>query len=155
MVVHAKRGSIGIYAIVDRVTFEPDEASPERIRIWGVFVVPVRMSSGEYKKPQRGRLYFRIAPAMEREIARQEWRKLKDLAGTGECIGFGQYWVANPADRFGNPHHSLEVRVYRDGDMSTPDDYPRPHSRGIVTTGDQNEPDFKSIVTELRNAASS
>ena len=59
-VVIAKRGTIGIYAIVDRVAFEPDEKLPERVRIWGVFVVPVPMSSGQYKAPQRGYLYFRI-----------------------------------------------------------------------------------------------
>ena len=62
---HNPGKTIGIYAIVDKVVFEPDEKSPERIRIWGVFVVPVLMSSGHYKEPQRGYLYFRIAPSEE------------------------------------------------------------------------------------------
>src|SRR5258705_1328341 len=83
--VLAKRGTIGIYAIVDKVAFEPDENSPERIRIWGVFVVPVPISSGQYKTPQRGYLYFRIAPGME-QVAKQEWGDLKNLAGTGQGI---------------------------------------------------------------------
>src|SRR5437762_14339264 len=72
----AKGGTIGIYAIVDKVAFEPDETSPERVRICGVFVVPVPMSSGRYKAPQRGCLYFRMAPGMER-IAEHDWRDLK------------------------------------------------------------------------------
>jgi len=35
-IAFAKGGTIGIYAIVDKVVFEPDQANPERIRIWGV-----------------------------------------------------------------------------------------------------------------------
>ena len=41
----AKNGNIGIYGIVDKVVFEPDENAPERIQIWGLFVVPVPISS--------------------------------------------------------------------------------------------------------------
>ena len=151
-VVTAKRGTIGIYAIVDKVAFEPDEKSPERIRIWGVFVVPVPMSSGQYKAPQRGYLYFRLAPGMER-VAKQDWDDLKAVAGTGQGIGFAQYWVANPADPFGNPHQSLEVQVHRDGDAVVPDVYPVPHARGIVKTGDNADPDFESIMVQLHKAA--
>ena len=152
VVVLAKRSTIGLYAIVDKVAFEPDENSPERIRIWGVFVVPVPMSSGQYQTPQRGYLYFRIEPGME-QVAKQEWSDLKNLAGTGQGIGFAQYWVANPADPSGNPHHSLEVQVYRDGDAAVPDVYPLPHVRGIVKTGDKADPDFESIMTKLSRAA--
>ena len=42
----AKNGNIGIYGIVDKVVFEPDGSSPERVQIWGLFVVPVPISSG-------------------------------------------------------------------------------------------------------------
>ena len=146
------KGSIGIYAIIDKVAFEPNEDSPERIRIWGVFVVPVPMSSGEYKPPKRGYLYFKIAPGSEK-ITLQQWSELKNLVGTGQAVGFGHYWVANPDDRFGNPHHSLFVRVHQDGDGPVPDIYPEPHVRGIVTTNDGNDPEFESIMTELRKAA--
>ena len=151
-VVTAKRGTIGIYAIVDKVAFEPDEKSPERIRIWGVFVVPVPMSSGQYKTPQRGYLYFRLAPGMER-VAKQEWADLKAVAGTGQGIGFAQYCVANPADPFGNTHQSLVVQVHRDGDAVVPDVYPLPHARGIVKTGDNADPDFESIMVQLHKVA--
>lgn len=152
--VLAKRATIGIYGIVDKVEFEPSEKSPERVRIWGVFVVPVQMSSGGYKAPQRGYLYFRIAPGMER-VARQEWADLKALAGTGQVIGFAQYWVANPDDPSGNPHHSLVVPVHRDGDAVVPDVYPLPHASGIVKTGDKADPDFERIVAQLYRGARS
>ena len=56
----AKNGNIGIYGIVDKVVFEPDEGSPERIQIWGLFVVPVPISSGLYRAPRRGILYFSL-----------------------------------------------------------------------------------------------
>jgi hypothetical protein len=148
----AKRGTIGIYAIVDKVAFEPNETSPERVRICGVFVVPVPMSSGQYKAPQRGCLYFRMAPGMER-IAEHDWRDLKAFAGTGQGVGFAQYWVPNPADPTGNPHHSLEVHVHNDGDAVSPDMYPLPHGRGIVRTGDGADPDFERIVAQLQRAA--
>jgi hypothetical protein len=157
-VVIAKRNpskTIGIYAIVDKVVFEPDEKSPERIRIWGVFVVPVPMSSGHYKEPQRGYLYFRIAPGME-QAPKREWGELKAVAGTGQGIGFTQYWVANPADPLGNPHHSLEVQVHLNGDEAEPDIYPMPHPRGIVRSADEVapeiDPDYESIMARLHKA---
>ena len=30
-------GPIGIYGIVEKVVFEPNERSPERIQVWGAF----------------------------------------------------------------------------------------------------------------------
>jgi hypothetical protein len=63
----AKNGNIGIYGIVDKVVFEPDENAPERIQIWGLFVVPVPISSGMYRAPRRG---FSISASLltEREL---------------------------------------------------------------------------------------
>jgi hypothetical protein len=46
--VIAKNVSVGIYGIVDQVTFEPAGNSPNFIRTSGVFVVPVTLSSGSY-----------------------------------------------------------------------------------------------------------
>ena len=63
--VIAKNAGIGIYAIVDGVTFEPDTGPPNFVRLSGVFAVPVPMSSGSYRSPKRGHLYLRIVPGME------------------------------------------------------------------------------------------
>jgi hypothetical protein len=150
-VLFAKNGNIGIYGIVDKVVFEPNEHSPQRIQIWGLFVVPVQMSSGEYKAPQRGVLYFELPPGRERAV-RKEWIELSRMAGTGQAIGFTQYWVPDLNDPQGNPHMSLAVQVHRNGDFGSPDLYPL--ERGIVRTNDGNNPDFECIVTQLKENAS-
>jgi hypothetical protein len=146
----AKGGTIGIYAIIDDVSLEPNDNAPECVRIGGVFVVPVPQTSGQYKAPQRGYLYFRMAPGMD-SVAKMEWADLKALVGTGQGIGFAQYWVPNPSDRFGNPHHALRVRVRDDSDVAEPDVYPLPHSRGIAKTGDKDDPDFEKFVGLLQS----
>jgi hypothetical protein len=147
----AKNGNIGIYGIVDRVVLEPNDHSPQRIQIWGLFVVPVQLSSGAYRAPQRGVLYFKLPPGRE-SVVRKEWAEIKRLAGTGKPIGFAQYWVADRDDPQGNPHTSLEVHVHDTGDFGSPDLYPQ--ERGIVRTNDGNNPDFECIVTQLKRDAS-
>jgi len=147
----AKEGSnIGIYAVVDQVTFDKDGPTPNLVRISGVFVVPVPMSSGLYKTPQRGYLYFRIPPAAE-ESARKDWNKLRADAGTGHVVGFAYYWVSNPSDPGGNPHHSLEVRVRTEGDAAPPEIYPLTHPNGIVKAGDRDFDD--QIASQLQKAS--
>ncbi len=148
----AKNATIGIYALIDEVTFEPDDSSPNLIRIAGVFVVPVPMSSGQYKSPQRGYLYFRIPSGMQ-QATRKDWNELKTVAGTGRVVGFGQYWVPNPNDPQGNPHHSLEVSVQMDHNAASPNVYPLPHPKGIVKAGDKEDFQFDSIVARLQIAA--
>src|SRR4029450_2698334 len=88
----AKGGSIGIYAIVDKVVLEPDEANPERIRIWGTLIVPVRRSSGAHQRPQRGYLYYSL-PTGREEVVKREWLELKSVAGTGRAVGFAAFWI--------------------------------------------------------------
>jgi len=149
--VFAKNVSVGIYAVIDQVTFEPDGASPNLVRISGVFVVPIPMSSGDYRTPQRGYLYFRIRPGME-QASRKDWNQLKSIAGTGQVVGFAQYWVPNPGDPSGNPHHSLEVTVYADHDAASPDAYPVPNLEGIVKRGDRGDPDFDKIAAQVQKA---
>ena len=50
-------GPIAVYALVDKVTFEPNADKPERIRISGVFITAEERSD-VYSAPQRGYLYF-------------------------------------------------------------------------------------------------
>ena len=153
--VIAKNASIGIYAIVDQVTFEPETGPPHSVRISGIFVVPIPMSSGNYRSPQRGYLYFRIAPRTE-QATRRDWSELKTLAGSGKVLGFGQYWVPNPDDPQGNPHHSLEVRVHAEGDLASPDVYPLPRLEGVteVKVSDKDsDPHSDKIAAQLRETA--
>jgi hypothetical protein len=77
-------------------------------------------------------------------------------AWSGKVIGFGQYWVPNPDDPQGNPHHSLEVTVHAEGDLATPDFYPLPQSRGVteVKAGEKDhDPDSDKISAQLQDAA--
>jgi hypothetical protein len=147
----AKNGNIGIYGIVDKVVFEPDESSPERIQIRGLFVVPIPISSGLYKAPQRGVLYFSIPPD-RKEIAGKEWVELKRLAGSGQILGFAAYWVPNPSDPQGNPHTSLVVHVHKNGPLGLPDAYPL--GIGVLRIDEGHRPgDYeRHIITELQES---
>jgi hypothetical protein len=145
----AKNGNIGIYGIVDKVVLEPDENAAERIQIWGLFVVPVPISSGLYKAPQRGVLYFSI-PSDRKELARKEWIELRKFAGSGQILGFTQYWVPNPSDPQGNPHTSLVIRVHENLPLASPDSYPL--GIGVLRIDDGHKPEGyeRQIITQLK-----
>jgi hypothetical protein len=147
----AKNTTVGIYAIVSQVMFEPNDC----VRISGIFVVPVRMSSGAYQKPQRGYLYLTFEPGAEQAI-RRDWNELKAIAGSGHVVAFGQYWVPNPYDPQGNPHHSLEVTVHPESEIgATPDVYPIPLPGGVTKTealvhDEDRDPDVDKITAQLQ-----
>jgi hypothetical protein len=93
-IAHAS-GPIGVYALVDKVAFEPSSDNPERIRISGVFSAAQETTGRStnqhatvYSAPQRGYLYFRL-PGSNAELAQREWADLKSVAGTRQVVGFG------------------------------------------------------------------
>jgi len=80
---------VGVYAIVQKVIFEPNDTAPQRIQIWGVFALADTARGGNfYTKPQRGYLYFSL-PAGKEAIALKEWADFKSVAGTGQGVAFG------------------------------------------------------------------
>jgi hypothetical protein len=85
-------GPLGIYGIVEKVVFEPNEAAPERIQVWGAFayVDGVAGQGLTVTAAKRGYLYFRLDPS-QTDIIKKEWADLKAVAGTGQAIGFGQW----------------------------------------------------------------
>ena len=89
-------GPLGIYGIVEKVVFEPNEQSPERIQVWGAFAY-VEGGGGSQgltiSAAKRGYLYFRTAPTDEAtaKLVRNEWADLKSVAGTGQAVGFGKW----------------------------------------------------------------
>lgn len=112
-------GPIGVYALVDKVAFEPGSANPERIRIWGVFSAAENTSDNStvYSPPRRGYLYFQLPKGAE-ELARREWVDLKSVAGTRQVVGFGSSW-------------GTKVRVRKpDEEAKLPGDYPM--GNGVV-----------------------
>jgi hypothetical protein len=54
-IAHAS-GPIGVYALVDKVTFEPNSDKPEHVRISGIFIAAEETpdNSTVYSAPQRG-----------------------------------------------------------------------------------------------------
>lgn len=106
-------GPIGVYALVDKVAFEPNTDKPERIRISGVFSVAEETpnNSTVYSPPQRGYLYFAL-PRGSEDVARREWADLKSVSGTRQVVGLGSSW-------------GTKVRVRKpDEDAKAPDDHP-------------------------------
>ena len=87
---------VGIYALVDKVIFEPNEQSPERIQIWGSIA-----TSRDPAAAKRGYLYFRAPfPNDLRAAALKEWKDLKAVAGSGQAVAFGQhYFYFDPSQR--------------------------------------------------------
>jgi hypothetical protein len=82
----------GIYAVIEKVVFEPNENAPERIQVWGAFSLTEGRPGDFYQSPQRGYLYFTVPPGKE-AMARKEWADLKSAAGTGQGIAFGSKYL--------------------------------------------------------------
>src|SRR6185503_7423534 len=72
---------VGIYALVDKVVFEPNETNPERVQIHGAFAIAEGYGY-TYKKADRGYLYYK-PNADKTNACRNEWSDLKSVAGTG------------------------------------------------------------------------
>ena len=121
----------GVYALIDKVVFEPNETSPQRIQIWGVFAMARDWRGSSYEPPQRGYLYYSIDPAKP-EVSLTEWADLKAVAGKGQPIGFGTRRVSNG-----------KVRK-ADEKPQSPDKYPI--GWGVVKNlGPNIERDLKSV----------
>jgi hypothetical protein len=93
-------GPVGIFGIVEKVVFEPNEAAPERIQIWGAFAyVDGNERTAIVASPaKRGYLYFKLpsiaannSTQQEIDAAKIEWADLKAVAGTGQAVGFGKW----------------------------------------------------------------
>ncbi len=100
---------VGIYAVIDKVVFEPSADTPERIQLWGAFAVAAPNDRNLYDEVQRGYMYFRAAES--RDLARREWNDLQALAGSGRIVAF--------SSRFGQ---SVRVRAASELPQS-PDKY--------------------------------
>ena len=122
-------GPIAVYALVDKVTFEPNADKPERVRISGVFITAEERSD-VYSAPQRGYLYFAL-PKQNRELALREWADLKSVAGTRQVVGLGSSWAA-------------KVRVRKpDEEAKSADDYPL--GNGLVKVN-PDQPRAKALL---------
>jgi hypothetical protein len=94
-------GPISVYALVDKVTFEPGGDNPQHIRIEGVFITSQSQRADAYSAPQKGYLYFSL-PSGKDDVARREWADLKTAAGTRQVIGLGSSWFSTVRVRKSN-----------------------------------------------------
>jgi hypothetical protein len=88
---------VGVYALVDKVVFEPNEATPKVVQVWGAFAVavtpehrPYPLEEG-YGPAQKGFLSF-TCPVGKMTQCQAEWADLKSVAGKAEVVGFGTRW---------------------------------------------------------------
>jgi hypothetical protein len=113
-------GPIGFFGVIERVVFEPNETSPERVQVWGAFAYveggPSRATAAS--PARRGYLYFRLDPSAtstQRDTVRTEWADLKAVAGTGQAVGFGNWGYIggfgglDPSVRTNMPPYILEM----------------------------------------------
>jgi hypothetical protein len=108
---------VGIYAVIDRVVVEPDSMYPQRVQLWGVFMLSTGQPGDLYQTPQRGYLYYSLGANLT--AAHAEWNDLRSMAGTGRPVGFGGRY-----EKLG--------RVRRAGEApASPDVYPRSYM-GVV-----------------------
>src|SRR5438067_4456827 len=106
---------IGVYGVIDKVVFEPNEASATAVQVWGAFSLAVpRSPNGQQTKPagsfgddksgdvyaavQKGYLYF-TCPKAKETLCRNEWNDLKATAGKKDVVGFGSRWVGHATVR--------------------------------------------------------
>jgi hypothetical protein len=128
---------VGVYAVVDKVVFEPAEAAPQRIQIWGAFALSDGKSGSNYGTAQRGYLYYEC-PAGQETVCRKEWTDLKNVAGKDTGVGFGARYKATGRIR------------KSDEKPAAPDLYPI--ERGVVrlSAGHESLPVIDRIKTALR-----
>jgi hypothetical protein len=111
---------VGVYGIVKKMVFEPNESAPQRVQIWGAFALSDGKSGDGYLAPQQGYLYYRLTTGKE-DICRMEWADLMSVAGTGQAVGFGfrydtQTRLRQPTENAGAPdHYPLGVGVMKIG----------------------------------------
>jgi hypothetical protein len=78
----------GIYARIDKVVLEPNADAPERIQVWGQFMLAKGRSGDDYAQPAAGYVYYTLAPD-KADQCRKAWADLKKVAGTDQCVSFG------------------------------------------------------------------
>jgi hypothetical protein len=156
---------MGVYAIVDRIEFEPSERAAERVRVYGAFMYV----NGGVNQPTgtspagRGYLYFTLSAPLSDTTAttrtRREWADMKAVAGTGQAIGFGSWFYFGQFESFsassrsgpsvmgrGNEATMLRVRLANEAPA-----LPAPYMTnvGIVKL---TEASHASVIRQLREA---
>jgi hypothetical protein len=134
-------GPVGVYALIDKIAFEPNADHPDRVRISGVFMLssmpdgcgaPSNPCSTSYSSAERGYLYCSL-PGQYREQALREWSDLKSVAGTRQVVGFGAAWRGN------------DLKLHKTGEKAeAPQAWPSNNSGVVKVNADQ--PQAKALL---------
>ena len=138
-------GTVGIYALVDRVVIQPDSQAAVGIQVWGAFAfVDGAVQSRGATPAQRGYMYFAMPASTneEKQAILKEWADLKAVAGTGQAVAFGDYHylgafgdavriVAAVPTSTPNLVNTVEIRVHPES-RSAADPVPYKTGAGIV-----------------------
>ena len=114
-------GPVAVFALIEKVTFEPSADKPERIVLTGLFTTS-RLSANNdtlYEGPQKGSMYYSLPTGADRQRVLNEWQDLKSIAGSRQVVGYGASWAG----------HSGVVRKDGEG-LGTPNDWPT--QNGII-----------------------
>jgi hypothetical protein len=122
----------GIYALVDRVELQPNEQNPERIKLWGAFCLAAGRGD-EYLPPAQGYMYFSLVKDHEREC-RAEWADFERVAGTGQCVAFGNRYGVKRGVRQAKLHGVRQAKLH-----SKPDAPADPRRIGQLITDLDNK----------------
>jgi hypothetical protein len=148
-----------MFAVIEKVIFEPNEQSPERIQLWGAFAFVAGGVRGELAAPpQRGYLYFSMSPSFspsQRETTRKEWADFKAVAGTGQGVAFGDWFYVgafpgpnNQPDAYDNVGNKLQPIQVSNAPATKATPIPYSLNTGVVklsSTGSQ-----AAVVERLR-----
>lgn len=127
---------VGIYALVDKVVFEPNETNPERIQVWGAFAT-AEGQGYTYKNAERGYMYYKVN-SEKPAACRNEWSDLKSVAGTGEIVAFGS-------------RHAEKGRLRKnDAKAENPDTYPL--AMGLKKIREEKDYEPLKQLAKLRDA---
>ena len=128
---------VGIYALVDKVVFEPGETNPERIQVWGAFAI-AEGNGYNYKNAERGYLYYKVN-SEKPTASRNEWSDLKTVAGTGQIVAFGS--------RYGEKGKLRK----KESKPENPDLYPV--AMGLTKVKEKNDYEPLKQLAKLRDAS--
>jgi hypothetical protein len=124
---------VGVYCLPDKVVLEPNSTEPQRVQIWGAFLMTDGQRGGAYSPVQHGYLYY-TCPQGKDAACLNEWSDLKSLAGTGKAVGFGARFQPN-----GRLRNSTDA-------VASPDPYPV--QMGLVRLG--TDAYSQSLVAQLK-----
>lgn len=109
-------GPSAVYALVDRVEYEPNQAQATKVRVYGFFSLADPNDQVTYLKPVSGYMYLDCdSEQTTLDRCRVEWGDIAKLAANAQkCASFG--------DRFQNPSKTYRIRPLSEA-PSQPDRY--------------------------------